>query len=369
MAPSWLDLAGLGVTSDTYNSRSPSAEVSPGSFGAESQAPVRRDLLNPVSEPSVSSLCHTPPSVGSTVSQEPGDPEGPQGDPVCPEEALVALEPSRPEAPCGAACGFQEVVQPALVAVNRQAIFPDTWNLTKDCGQQERARPEPAGLGSSCPAPANKEQLGGDRPRRGSLVVPAQGPENPRSPEGTTEAAAEARKEQPELPPAMGTPSTTERISTSGQIRSVIRRSRETGHAHPMSREPSPRRRLDPATLSRTPSQEQLIAELQGRLGIQPEAEEAAGPARASAQDWLTEGVVITVQPRGRRAGGQLVEKVARAWVQVSRCLLGPGAGCGRDLGAEGWSFASCDLVRLASLLLPEWEGPGAWGYHLPCAH
>ncbi|XP_063081830.1 paxillin isoform X4 [Cavia porcellus] len=94
------------------------------------------------------------------------------------------------------------------------------------------------------------------------------------------------------------------------KIRSVIRRSRETGHAHPMSREPSPRRRLDPATLSRTPSQEQLIAELQGRLGIQPEVEEAAGPAGASAQDWLTEGIVITVQPRGRRAEGQLVEKV-----------------------------------------------------------
>lgn len=74
-----------------------------------------------------------------------------------------------------------------------------------------------------------------------------------------------------------------------------------------MSREPSPRRRLDPATLSRNPSQEQLIAELQGRLGIQLAAEEEAG---ASAQDWLTEGVVITVQPRGRRAGGQLVEKV-----------------------------------------------------------
>ncbi|MBZ3881126.1 Paxillin [Sciurus carolinensis] len=94
------------------------------------------------------------------------------------------------------------------------------------------------------------------------------------------------------------------------KIRSVIRRSRETGHAHPMSREPSPRRRLDPATLSRTPSQERLIAELQGRLGIQPEVEEAAGPPGACTQDWLTEGVVITVQPRGRRAGGQLVEKM-----------------------------------------------------------
>lgn len=107
------------------------------------------------------------------------------------------------------------------------------------------------------------------------------------------------------------------------QIRSVIRRSRETGHVHPMSREPSPRRRLDPATLSRTPSQERLIAELQGRLGIQLEAEEVAG---ASAQDWLTEGVVITVQPRGRRAGGQLVEKVAsKCWSQ--------------DLGSGVWRF------------------------------
>lgn len=88
-----------------------------------------------------------------------------------------------------------------------------------------------------------------------------------------------------------------------------------------MSREPSPRRRLDPATLSRTPSQERLIAELQGRLGIRPEAEEAAGAAGASTEDWLTEGVIITVLPRGRRAGGQLVEKV------VSRC---PRAGLGR---------------------------------------
>nr|XP_051682817.1 paxillin isoform X4 [Oryctolagus cuniculus] len=155
-----------------------------------------------------------------------------------------------------------------------KAIFPDTWSLTEECGQQKQREPE-----------------------------------TPRIPKGTTGETAEARKDQSELPHAtvLGTPSATGRISTSGQIRSVIRRSRETGHAHPMSREPSPRRRLDPATLSRTPSQERLIAELQGRLGIQPEAEEAAG---APAQDWLTEGIVITVQPRGRQAGGQLVEKV-----------------------------------------------------------
>lgn len=156
------------------------------------------------------------------------------------------------------------------------------------------------------------------------------------------------------------------------QIRSVIRRSRETGHAHPMSREPSPRRRLDPATLSRTPSQERLIAELQGRLGIQPEVEDAARAAGASTEDWMTEGVVITVQPRGRRAGGQLVEKV------VGRC---PGLGQGQVsrpsdsspalAGGEvvcvcveggGPGPVSRGPVRLVSFLVSEWEGLGEPG-------
>uniref|UniRef100_A0A452TKE3 Paxillin n=1 Tax=Ursus maritimus TaxID=29073 RepID=A0A452TKE3_URSMA len=292
VAPSWLDLAGLQATPDTPSSRSPSVEGSLGPFGAESRAQVWRYLPNLTNALSRAPPCHMPPR---QAGHQPW-----------------ASEALRPEIPHGATSSFQEATEPAVVAVDRQAIFPDTWSLTKECGQRkQRAKPEPGEPASSHPAPVDEEQLG-QRPMRGSLVRPTQGPETPRWPEGTTEAAAEAKREQPELPPAvvMDTPNTTERISTSGQIRSVIRRSRETGHAHPMSREPSPRRRLDPATLSRTPSQERLIAELQGRLGIQPEAEEAAGAAGASAEDWLTEGVIITVQPRGRRAGGQLVEKV-----------------------------------------------------------
>ncbi|KAM5191149.1 paxillin isoform 3-T3 [Callospermophilus lateralis] len=317
VAPSWLDLAGFRVTRDTCNSSSPSVEGRPGSFGAESQDGIRKDLLNPMSELSRAPLCCTPSPAGSTGSQEHGGPQGPPANILCSEAAEIAtwewpwaLEVSRTEAPRGAACDSQE---PPVVAVDRQAVFPDTWTLTEDYGQQKgRSRPEPRVLGSSCSAPVHKEQLNGEMPHRGTLREPTQDLETPRSPEGTTEAAAKARKEQLELPHAMvtGIANTMERISTSGQIRSVIRRSRETGHAHPMSREPSPRRRLDPATLSRTPSQEQLIAELQGRLGIQPEVEEVAGPPGPSTQDWLTEGVVITVQPRGRRAGGQLVEKV-----------------------------------------------------------
>nr|XP_051682815.1 paxillin isoform X1 [Oryctolagus cuniculus] len=316
-APSWLDLAGLGVTPDSPNSRPPSAEGSLGPFGAESQVRVRRDLLKPTHELCGALSCHTPPTARSADSLEFGDPRGPLANPVCPEKAMDAsgvwpwaLEMSRPKTTRGAACSFQEVTEPAVVAMDRQAIFPDTWSLTEECGQQkQRVRTQPRGLGSSCPPPVDEEQLGGKVPKWVSLVGPSQEPETPRIPKGTTGETAEARKDQSELPHAtvLGTPSATGRISTSGQIRSVIRRSRETGHAHPMSREPSPRRRLDPATLSRTPSQERLIAELQGRLGIQPEAEEAAG---APAQDWLTEGIVITVQPRGRQAGGQLVEKV-----------------------------------------------------------
>lgn len=103
-----------------------------------------------------------------------------------------------------------------MVAVDRQAIFPDTWSLAEEYGQQkERSRPEPRVLGSSCSAPV----LSGEMPHRGTLRGPTQGPETPRSPEGTTEAATEARKEQPKLPHAMvmDIPNTTERISTSGQ--------------------------------------------------------------------------------------------------------------------------------------------------------
>lgn len=102
--------------------------------------------------------------------------------------------------------------------------------------------------------------------------------------------------------------------------------------------------------MSRTPSQERLIAELQGRLGIQPEAEAAAGAAGASPEDWMTEGVVITVQPRGRRAEGQLVEKVA------GRC---PGLGQDQGRGHPGQRGAWC-----VGVLHPvaEREGPGSWG-------
>lgn len=228
VAPSWLDLpglrvtAGLGITPDTPNSRFPSAEDSLGPFGTESQVRVWRDPPNLTSE-----LSRVLPGAGCTGPQEPRDPHGLSANPVYPEEAVAAtwerpgaLAAFGPETTCGATPSFQELAEPAVVAVDRQAIFPDTWSLTKECGQpKERARPEPAGPENSCPVSPDEEQLGGETPTRGSLVRPTQRPETPRRPEGTTEAVAEAKREQPELPHAtvMDTPSATERISTSGQ--------------------------------------------------------------------------------------------------------------------------------------------------------
>lgn len=226
VAPSWLDSAGLGVTPDIPNSSFSPSEGSLGPLAAKSQACVLGDP-NLVVELSRAPPSHTLLSAGCAGPQEAGDPRVPSANPLCPEEAVAAsweqpraLGTLRPETPLGALPSFQEVAEPAIVATDRQAIFPDTWSLTKERGRQkERAGPEPGEPESGCPALVDKEQLGGETPTVGSPIRPTQGPETPRRPEGTAEAAAKAGREQPELPQAVvvDTPSTTERISTSGQ--------------------------------------------------------------------------------------------------------------------------------------------------------
>ncbi|XP_077811516.1 paxillin isoform X12 [Macaca mulatta] len=253
VAPSWLDLAGLGVMPDILNSRSPSVEGSLWAVGTESQGRDWRHLPTLTHELSGAPRGHTVPYAGSIGPQEPGEPQGPPASPSCPEEALAATreqpwasEVFRPERmpPSGAARSFQEVIEPAIVAVDRQAVFPDTWTLTEERGlQQERPRPEPGRLGSSSPASVTMEQLGAKMTERGSVARPTQGPETPGSPEGTTEAATQAGKEQPELPCAMATstPSTTERISTSGQFMAQGK----TGSSSPPGGPPKPGSQLD----------------------------------------------------------------------------------------------------------------------------
>nr|XP_008116871.1 PREDICTED: paxillin isoform X1 [Anolis carolinensis] len=119
------------------------------------------------------------------------------------------------------------------------------------------------------------------------------------------ESTGNAWREDLDLIPACRSP--VERISTSGQIKSVIKQTKETSNVHPMCRDLSPRRKLGPAIFHKTVSQDRLIEELQDRLGIsKPEQDEWRSP-----DNWLTEGVIIISRPQKKEQdGGQQVEKV-----------------------------------------------------------
>ncbi|XP_029115205.1 flocculation protein FLO11 isoform X1 [Scleropages formosus] len=98
-------------------------------------------------------------------------------------------------------------------------------------------------------------------------------------------------------------PSAVERVSASGHIKSVIRRTKETSNVHPMYREGHPRRKLGPIIFNKNSSQDRLIEELQGKLGI---GRAERRPRRQD--DWLTEGVIITSRPQRTREDGPGVE-------------------------------------------------------------
>lgn len=171
-----LDSPSLGMVPDTPCSGSPCAEVSWGPLGSEHQTQVR-------SEPTA-----TPPShiVGSPGHPQPRDTQ-------------------RPETPCRALSGSQEVTEPAVVAMDRQAVCPDTWRLSEREG--------------SHPTPVDQERANGRRLAWGCPDRPIPGAKNPGKPEGHMTVATEAERDQPELLLAttMDVPTAAERISTSAQ--------------------------------------------------------------------------------------------------------------------------------------------------------
>ncbi|XP_040206325.1 paxillin isoform X1 [Rana temporaria] len=100
--------------------------------------------------------------------------------------------------------------------------------------------------------------------------------------------------------------SVQERISASRQIKSVIKRTKESPNVHPMSRDLSPRRKFGPAIYNKSPSQDRLIEELHGRFGIDKQE-----TCKSPEDNWLTEGVIITSQPaKNVRTSEQRVEKI-----------------------------------------------------------
>ncbi|XP_058245753.1 protein piccolo isoform X1 [Hemibagrus wyckioides] len=89
---------------------------------------------------------------------------------------------------------------------------------------------------------------------------------------------------------------TMDRISASGHIKSVIRRTKETPNVHPMYRDGIIRRKMGPVIFHKSNSQDRLIEELQGKLGIARKERPKKQP-----DDWLTEGVIVMSNPKRLR--------------------------------------------------------------------
>ncbi|KAK3540517.1 hypothetical protein QTP70_032733 [Hemibagrus guttatus] len=79
-------------------------------------------------------------------------------------------------------------------------------------------------------------------------------------------------------------------------IKSVIRRTKETPNVHPMYRDGIIRRKMGPVIFHKSNSQDRLIEELQGKLGIARKERPKKQP-----DDWLTEGVIVMSHPKRLR--------------------------------------------------------------------
>uniref|UniRef100_A0A3B4XU38 Paxillin-like n=2 Tax=Seriola lalandi dorsalis TaxID=1841481 RepID=A0A3B4XU38_SERLL len=102
--------------------------------------------------------------------------------------------------------------------------------------------------------------------------------------------------------PMLQTPN-IDRVSASGHIKSVIRRTKETPNVHPMYRDGLLRRKMGPIIVNKNSSQDRLIEELQGKLGIG-----RSERRRKQSDDWLTEGVVVSSKPQRFRPDGACSE-------------------------------------------------------------
>ncbi|XP_054372764.1 uncharacterized protein LOC129046872 [Molothrus ater] len=208
---------------------------------------------------------------------------------------------------------LDSVNEPSVVALDRWDVFPDTKSqsgFVAKQGQELKAEVPHETKVYHCPDVGKKRQ-GRDRtPRKAGTanMNKARGDQEKeqfRSSTVTPESPESFGKAEWDLPCVSKPP--IERISASGQIKSLIKRTKETANVHPMSRDLSPRRKLGPAIFHKTESQDRLIEELQDRLGIDNQEQKDW----QSQDAWLTEGVIVTARPRGEeQSGEQQVEKV-----------------------------------------------------------
>ncbi|TRY88753.1 hypothetical protein DNTS_029678 [Danionella cerebrum] len=192
--------------------------------------------------------------------------------------------------------------------------FPPVTSLTLT-PKPSREKPEDSELGLlgislPCPEPLLEEAL--DKLLMSTLSQPEHPEKAPSSPEGNDDEDDEllrlhqsAPQDWPDdfsFPEASDVsldlpllqPSAVERLSASGQLKSVISRTKETPNVHPMFRDGHLRRKMGPLILNKSNSQDLLIEELQGKLGIG----RSERPRKQTPDDWLTEGVIVCSNPQ-----------------------------------------------------------------------
>ncbi|XP_013880420.1 mucin-5AC isoform X2 [Austrofundulus limnaeus] len=98
--------------------------------------------------------------------------------------------------------------------------------------------------------------------------------------------------------PLLQTPS-IDRVSATGHLKAMIKRTKEIPNVHPMYRDSHLRRKVGPIIVNKNSSQDRLIEELQGKLGIN-----RSERRRKQSDEWLTEGVVVTSKPQRFRPEG-----------------------------------------------------------------
>lgn len=110
-------------------------------------------------------------------------------------------------------------------------------------------------------------------------------------------------------------------ISSTFQLKSVIRRTKETSNVHPMYKEGMARHKMGPVIVNKSDSQDRLIEELQGKLGIG--RTELNTRRIQQPDDWLTEGVIVMSNPLRKREEGvqPSVDKVDNGSAQQESLL------------------------------------------------
>ncbi|XP_035291997.1 LIM domain-binding protein 3 isoform X2 [Anguilla anguilla] len=252
-----------------------------------SPVPLIKPATPPISTPPPASKSDEPLPVSSATAQsppatpetKPKNQEPPPSTEPSLEEALdnlLAMSFSQPEKSRGAPEGevLQEVREAAVLAADRSQVLPDTTAREED----KRDLLDWMDLSED---------------GRDGTITPLteaswmEGSLTPTSCPGSPDV-------QMDLP--LLQPSAVERISASGHIKSVIRRTKETSNVHPMYREGHPRRKLGPIIFNKSSSQDRLIEELQGKLGIG-----RTERRRKQQDDWLTEGVIVMSKPQRSR--------------------------------------------------------------------